>query len=67
VRNATSDDDDDSEDIVTRAIPPSSSTAPTAPMGVPALRNAGPLPTIYYVFAVGAVVLIVLIAWLIAR
>jgi serine/threonine-protein kinase len=57
---------DSEQDIATRAIPPPSSTAPTEPRGVPALQN-GPLPTIYYAFAVGAVLLIVLVAWLIAR
>jgi eukaryotic-like serine/threonine-protein kinase len=56
---------DSQHDIVTRAIPPPSTQAPTAPRGVPALR--GHVPPLYYVLAVLAVVLIVGIAWLIAR
>ena len=44
---------------------PPSSQSTTAPMGVPSLK--GQVPTIYYVLAVLAVVLIVSIAWLIAR
>jgi serine/threonine protein kinase len=62
-------DYDSQEDIKTRAqvfpVEPPPSQATTAPRGVPSLR--GQIPTIYYVFAVLAVVLIVLIAWLIAR
>ena len=46
------------------ATPPSSQST-TAPMGVPSLR--GQVPTIYYVLAVLAVVLIVSIAWIIAH
>ncbi|HEX8950805.1 MAG TPA: serine/threonine-protein kinase, partial [Polyangia bacterium] len=46
------------------ATPPSSLSA-TAPTGVPTLK--GQVPTIYYVLAVLAVVLIVSIAWVIAR
>ncbi|HEY1584253.1 MAG TPA: serine/threonine-protein kinase [Polyangia bacterium] len=65
---------DSQEDIKTRAMPPptdpalepSSSTASTSPRGVPSLLG-GQIPTIYYVLAVLAMVLIVLIAWLIAR
>ncbi len=45
--------------------PPASSLSATAPTGVPVLK--GQVPTIYYVLAVLAVVLIVSIAWLIAR
>jgi len=41
-------------------------TATTAPTGVPSLRG-GQVPTIYYVLAVLAVVIIVSIAWLIAH
>ena len=46
-------------------VPPSS-TSTTEPRGVPVLTG-GSIPTIYYVLAVLAVVLIVSIAWLIAR
>jgi hypothetical protein len=46
-------------------VAPPSSLSATAPTGVPSLR--GQVPTIYYVLAVLAVVLIVSIAWLIAR
>jgi serine/threonine protein kinase len=64
---------DSQEDIQTRAQgrpeppppPPMPSQATTEPRGLPSLR--GQIPTIYYVFATLAVVLIVLIAWLIAR
>ncbi len=61
---------DSQENIKTRAqiqplLPTPDSQGATAPSGVPALR--GQIPTIYYVFAVAAVILIVLIAWLIAR
>ncbi|MDB4971370.1 MAG: serine/threonine protein kinase [Myxococcales bacterium] len=45
--------------------PPASSQANTEPRGVPAL--GGSIPTIYYFLAFSSVVLIVLIAWLIAR
>jgi serine/threonine-protein kinase len=58
---------DAEEEIMTKAIPPKSSTVTTEPMGVKVIANAGPMPTIYYAFAVLAVLLIVLIAWLIAR
>jgi len=45
---------------------PPSSQSTTEPRGVPVLTG-GQIPTIYYVLAVAAVVLIVSIAWLIAR
>jgi eukaryotic-like serine/threonine-protein kinase len=45
-------------------VPDSSVT--TAPQGVPSLRGQQ-IPTIYYVFAVLAVIVIVSIAWMIAR
>ncbi|HXU71971.1 MAG TPA: serine/threonine-protein kinase [Polyangia bacterium] len=63
---------DSQEDIKTRAIPPpmppepASSTASTSPTGVPSLRGSQ-IPPLYYVLAVGAALLIVAIAWLIAR
>ena len=49
--------------------PSALSQAPTEPLGVPALGRqlGGQIPAIYYAFAIGAVLLIVLIAWLIAR
>jgi serine/threonine-protein kinase len=47
------------------APPPPSSMSTTAPTGVPSLKPQ--IPTIYYVLAVLAVVLIVSIAWLIAH
>jgi serine/threonine protein kinase len=46
--------------------PPESSTANTEPRGVRAI-GGGQIPTIYYFFALASVVVIVLIAWLIAR
>jgi serine/threonine-protein kinase len=66
---------DSQENIKTRVIndepppapapPPASSMSTTAPTGVPSLKPQ--VPTIYYVVAVVAVVLIVSIAWLIAH
>jgi hypothetical protein len=65
------DDHDPMFDMKTVALnqpppPPDTSTANTAPRGVPALTG-GQIPTIYYFFAFASVVVIVLIAWLIAR
>src|SRR5439155_20700342 len=72
-RNWQADPDEDDHDplfdLKTTAMPPKpspTSQANTEPRGVPALRS-GQIPTIYYVFAILSVVLIVLIAWLIAR
>ncbi|MCU1280818.1 MAG: hypothetical protein JWM53_4364, partial [bacterium] len=78
---AGADLEDSQEDVKTRAqdFPraPTSATTPAAgeatpmsqattePRGVPSLR--GQIPTIYYVFAIAAVLLIVIIAWVIAR
>jgi serine/threonine-protein kinase len=65
------DDIDSQHDIPTRAAgprpsePPPSSVATTEPRGVPSLQPR--IPPVYYVLAVASVVLIVLIAWLIAR
>jgi serine/threonine protein kinase len=62
---------DSQENVKTRAQsfpkppPPPASQETTQPRGVPSLR--GQIPTIYYLFAVLSVMLIVLIAWLIAR
>ena len=70
-RNAMSpqdvDDFDPDLDIATRTVrpPTAADEKVTAPRGVKAI--SGPLPTIYYAIAVGGVVLVVLIAWLIAR
>src|SRR5262249_20598824 len=64
---------DSQEDIKTRTIPPppapaepATSTASTAPTGVPSLRGSQ-IPPLYYVLAGLAVLLMVAIAWLIAR
>ncbi len=46
---------------------PRTDQASTVPQGVRAMQDEGPIPPLYYVLAVGAIVLIVLIAWFIAR
>ncbi|HEY1587885.1 MAG TPA: serine/threonine-protein kinase, partial [Polyangia bacterium] len=47
-------------------VPGADPTATTAPRGIPSLRG-GQIPTLYYVIAALAVVLIVSIAWIVAR
>ncbi len=66
---------DSQENVKTRVLgnepptasgpPPPSSLSSTAPTGVPSLKTS--VPTIYYVLALLAIVLIVSIAWFIAR
>jgi hypothetical protein len=62
---ADPDDFDPEYDIATRAVRPP--TAADEKVTAPQAIVHGPLPTIYYAIAVGGVLLVVLIAWLIAR
>jgi serine/threonine protein kinase len=64
-RLASEEDFDPEYDIATRAVrpPTAADERATAPQAI----VSGPLPTIYYAIAVASVLLVVLIAWLIAR
>jgi serine/threonine-protein kinase len=62
---ADPEDFDPEYDIATKAVRPP--TAADEKVTAPQAVVSGPLPTIYYAIAVASVVLIVLIAWLIAR